>query len=107
MKLPEKIKVGYADIAIIPMEHMEGFAHGVYGHFSAPELCIRISTDLDKMVVMNTLVHEILHACYFVGNIEDEDDEEKTVTVLANVYAQVLRDNPEYNKFIQRCIKCK
>ena len=105
MKLPDKIKVGCYDIKIIPMKDLEGFSHGVYGHFSETELCIRIISDLQPLVVMNTLVHELLHVCYFVGGLEDSDEEERTVNTLANVYTQVLRDNPEYNKFIQRCLK--
>lgn len=104
MKLPEKIKVGYADISIHPMKSLEGLSHGCYGHFSESELCIRIITDMSPMVVMNTLIHEVFHACFFVGGLQDDDDEERTVNTLANVYSQVVRDNPEYSKFIQRCL---
>ena len=105
MKLPESVKVGYANVKIIPMPGMEGFAHGIYGHFSEAELCIRIAEDLDKTKVMNTLIHEVFHACYFIGGMTDEDDEERTVTTLANIYSGVLIDNPEFNKFINWCCK--
>lgn len=105
MKLPKSVKVGCYDIKIIPMNGMEGFAHGIFGHFSQAELCIRISVDLDKRQVMNTLIHEVFHACYALGNIHDDSDEEETVTTLANMYSGVLVDNPEYNKFITRCSK--
>ena len=104
MKVPKRIKIGYTDIAIIPMESLEGFANGNYGHFSAPELCIRIITDLKPLVVMNTLIHEVFHACWFVGGLEDTDEEERVVNTLANVYSQVLRDNPCYSKYIQDCL---
>lgn len=107
MKLPEKIKIGCYDIKVIPMHGMEGFAHGIYGHFSEAELSIRISVDLDQRQVMNTLLHEVLHACFWVGGLDDTDEEERTVTVLANIYSGVLVDNPEFNSFIQRCVKCK
>ena len=101
--LPKKVKVGCYWIDIIPMKSLEGFAHGVYGHFSASEMCIRIITELSPAVVMNTLIHEVMHVCYFVGSLDDSDEEERIVTTLANQYCGVLIDNPDYNKFIQRC----
>ena len=107
MKLPSKIKVGCYEIDVIPMKSLEGFSHGVYGHFSQSEMCIRIITDLSPVVVMNTLVHELMHVCYFVGGLDDADDEERVVNTLANQYCGILVDNPEFNKFIQRCCKCK
>jgi hypothetical protein len=105
MKLPQKIKIGYADIDIVPMKSLEGFSHGCYGHFSESELCIRIITDLKPLVVMNTLIHEVMHACFFMGGLSDDDDEERTVNTMSNQYCQVLRDNPEYNKFVQTCLR--
>jgi hypothetical protein len=104
MKLPSSVKVGYADIQIVPMHTLEGFSHGVFGHFSASELAIRVINDLTETQVANTLLHEVLHACWHVAGLEDEDEEERIVTCLANTYLQVLRDNPDYNRFIQKCL---
>ena len=104
MKLPKSIKVGYADISIIPMQQLEGLSHGIFGHFSVTELSIRIIQDLPVSQIANTLLHEVLHACYHVAGLEDTDEEERIVTCLANVYLNVMIDNPEYNKFMQRCL---
>jgi hypothetical protein len=40
--------------------------------------------------------HEILHACWFCGDLGDEAEEEKAVSVLAIQVMQVFRDNPEF-----------
>lgn len=45
--------------------------------------------------MFDTLLHEILHAVYFVWNLEDKDDEERTVTGLSTGLSTVLHDNPE------------
>jgi len=105
MKLPEKVKVGCYDVRIVPMHGMEGFAHGCLGHFSSAEMVIRISIDLPEIQVINTLLHEVLHSCYYVAGLEDTDEEERIITCLANQYLQVIIDNPAYNKAINSCSK--
>ena len=105
MKLPSSIRVGCYDVLVQQMGDKEALAHGVHGHYSSIEHIIRINGGLEPIPMLNTLKHEVMHACYDVGGLTDEDEEERIVTVLANVDTQVLRDNPEYNKFIQQCIK--
>jgi hypothetical protein len=105
MKIPDKVKIGCYTIKIIPMLGFEGFAHGVLGHFSEAEMCIRISKDVPKEVLANTLLHEVFHACYSVAGLREEDDEERIVTCMANTYLQVMTDNPSLDKFIKACYK--
>ena len=44
--------------------------------------------------------HEILHACFESGHVVDSDDEEKTVTILANQLSDVLSSNPDLLQWI-------
>lgn len=48
----------------------------------------------DPVEAANTLLHEILHACWYTAQIQDEDKEERTITAFANQLTQVWRDNP-------------
>jgi len=101
MKCPKSVRVGAYDVQIIQMEDAEAMAHGIYGHFSPTELIIRINKSLQPVKFIDTLNHELLHACYFVGELEDDDDEEKTVSVIAHIWTQIERDNPKLIKFKQ------
>ena len=105
IKLPKVIKVGGFDIEVKPLENLESLAHGINGHFSAIEHVIRIDRTLPKLKLMDTLLHEVLHAIYNVGNISDEDEEERIVSIMASGLTQVLRDNPKLRKFFDDCIK--
>jgi hypothetical protein len=107
MKLPSSIKVGCYDIAVHELKELESLSHGIHGHYSDLEHCIRINKDLSPQVLANTLIHEVLHACWAYGALGAEEEEEQVVTVLANVFTQVVQDNPELNKFILKCIRSK
>lgn len=101
MKLPDKIKVGAFDIQVIQLQGAESLSHGIDGHFSAAEQVIRIDKSLAKYKLMDTLLHEILHSIYYVGHLDSDDDEEKTVSVISTMLTQVIRDNPKLLKFWQ------
>ena len=105
MKLPSSIRVGCYDVLVQTMEDREAMSHGIYGHYASTEHIIRINEDLSPIKMLNTLMHEVMHACYDIGGLTDEDEEERIVTIMANICTQVVRDNPEYNTFVQQCIK--
>lgn len=102
MKKPDLVRVGAFDIEILTMEDKEAMAHGIHGHYSSCEQTIRINKSLPKLKYIDTLMHEILHSAYDVGNLEDDDDEEKTVSVLASILTQVLRDNPKFIEYLHK-----
>lgn len=47
----------------------------------------------DRM--QNTVLHETFHACWNRAGLKDKDKEERIVTCMANVFIQVIRENPE------------
>jgi len=72
---------------------------------------IQINTNLEQHDLLNTVIHEILHACCYVGGLttksnplSDEDKEEVVTSTLANQLHIVLRDNPWLLKFIQESL---
>ena len=52
--------------------------------------------------MVDTLIHEINHAAYAIGQLKKDDDEERVVSVFASVWTQIYRDNPHLLKFIQK-----
>jgi len=50
-------------------------------------------TKLDRQRV--TVMHEVLHCCTALARVSDDSTEEHTVSALAPVIVQVLRENPD------------
>jgi len=91
----DTIKVGGNTYTLIQHDTNYLNEEGVHGLCDCTKLEIHIvSGDLPRDVIRNTLIHEILHAIYREYDISDEDDEETTVTRLANGLCQVSLDNP-------------
>jgi hypothetical protein len=69
-------------------------AAGVYGMCSKDKQVIYMDTTATDSVQLDTLLHEILHGIWWTGALEDEDKEERIVSVLATGLVQVFKDNP-------------
>lgn len=93
--LPKMLKIGYQDIKIIPGEFN---LDGDLGAYRDEESEIYINTTKPKREILNTLLHETLHAiCHNYGLRESMEckEEEKLVSVLANGLTQTFVTNPE------------
>lgn len=82
------------------MAPMRATSTDCYGECDNAQSEIRIRADLDPVKAANTTLHEVLHACYFVGALRDEDNQERIVSVLANQFTQVARDNPRLMEWL-------
>lgn len=51
------------------------------------------------------MLHEILHAIYWVYGVEDEDKEERLVGMMASALTQVWRDNPQVVTWLNEQLK--
>ena len=109
----KKLRVGFQDltIEIKDADFRTDNLTDCYGHYLQRENKIQINTNLEQHDLLNTLIHEILHACCYVGGLtaksnplSDEDKEEVVTNTLANQLHIVLRDNPWLLKFIQESI---
>lgn len=98
-KLPTSCRISYRtyDLSWWPVnEARSANARGVHeDHTSA----IRIAEDLTPADAAETLIHEILHACWRNVSLSG-DVEENAVSVLADNLAQVWRDNPAVIKWV-------
>jgi len=95
MKLPKKLKIGYKTYKVVSQDASDiRRSRGGVGSCDHNTSLISVDTSIsDETEQLNTLLHEILHACYCVGDLEGGESEEKVVSVLANVLLQVLQDN--------------
>jgi Zn-dependent peptidase ImmA (M78 family) len=93
--LPKMLKIGYQDITIVPGEFN---LDGDLGAYNDEESKIYINTTKPRREILNSLLHEALHAiCHNYGLREsmEHKNEEKLVCILANGLTQTLKDNPE------------
>lgn len=93
----KNLKIGYQIVKI--MEETSSVAD-TFGQYDTERSIIRININHEPVEIVNTLVHECLHAiCYTYGL--RLDDEEKICLVLANGLTQVFRDNKNFLTFIE------
>lgn len=83
---------------------MQATSKDVFGECDNALGAIRIRADLEPVKAVNTMLHEILHAAWYVAAIDDDDKEERRVRVLANQLTQVWRDNPNLVGWINRAL---
>ena len=109
----KKLRIGFQDltIEIKDADFRTDNLTDCYGHYLQRENKIQINTNLEQHDLLNTVIHEILHACCYVGGLttksnplSDEDKEEIVTNTLANQIHIVLRDNPWLLKFIQESL---
>lgn len=104
MDMPTKMRIGYRDYAVEVWPPNVACAARKYGECDSANSVIRIDTCYGPAVTAETLLHEVLHACYESGNIDGEDDEERTVSAMSKQLAQVWRDNPDFVAFMSEAL---
>lgn len=103
MKRPKKVKVAGFDIDLVDLKPHVG--RGTFGEFSSLENVIRVDFSVNRIHMIDTLLHEIGHAIYWTYGIHDTDEEERVVGVFATGWTQVYRDNPDLLEFIKDNLK--
>lgn len=96
----KKLKIGYQNYKLVnntevlSRNNMHGLCHKDQG-------VIEYNTTYGPQALADTLVHEVLHAIWFLHLDEEEVEEEKAVTMLAHGLCQVIKDNPKFIKEVQ------
>ena len=72
----------------------------MFGDFSYMHSRIRIEKSLRGSILVDTLLHEIFHAMYAVGQLQRKDKEERIVSTFSVLSSGFYRDNPELIKFL-------
>jgi hypothetical protein len=91
---PTTLRIGYRDFVIEQWDAKAASGAGKYGECDRNHAIIRVDTSYGPVQSAETLLHEVMHGCFGVAGIADEDNEERTITHLSAQLTQVLRDNP-------------
>ena len=98
------VKVGAVDIDVFSLP----FDGEAFGDFNYLNMRIRVDENLKGTVLVDTVLHELNHAIWAIGNLKSEkEEEERVVAVMASYWTQILRDNPHLIKWIIKNIKTK
>lgn len=102
--LPAAVKIGYRDWSVVAMPPLEASTADIYGDCNKLLGVIRVRADCSPAMQAEILLHEILHALHFTGQLSDEDKEERLVAVLAIQLASLWRDNPDLVSFLSESL---
>jgi len=98
MNLPEYIKVGPYDISVRVISSELAARLKEDGDFDGET--IHIADGQRGPQLADTILHELLHAIYATFGLKDEDEEERIVSALATGLVGVLRDNPNFARWL-------
>ncbi len=104
-KLPNKITVGGHDITVTWGKDLKAHdGEAAWGLYGKSDNTIEIADDLKtkQSQVVEVLLHELLHAMIFEGNLQTylKSKEEHVVDVLAKQMTIMFKQNPDLLKFI-------
>lgn len=101
MELPDKIKIGPYLFDVAERNEAWHRQTGDFGSMVFEDLQINIVTShRPHALVVDTLVHEVLHSIWAAAHLEEKDAEEKIVATMATWFLLVWQDNPELRKFM-------
>ena len=102
--LPPAIRVGPHDIRFAALGAAE--ARKNYGTFVPAEQEIRLHQEYASgSMAVETVLHEVIHAVFAVATVQVEQGEEHVVSSLATYLAQIIRDNPEFVRWLQQMVR--
>ena len=98
------VKVGAVDIEIFSLP----FDGESFGDFNYLNMRIRVDENLKGTVLVDTVLHELNHVIWAIGNLKTEkEEEERVVAVIASYLTQIVRENPHLIRWIIRNLKTK
>lgn len=98
-KLPKKIKVGAVDYTVHTLSPKD---KGQYGVCVYEHQRIYLTPNMLHQQASDTLLHEVMHAIWSEAGLDHIPDlnEETIIRTMATWLRIVLRDNPDFAKFI-------
>jgi Zn-dependent peptidase ImmA (M78 family) len=102
MKLPDSVYVMGHKYDIVEMPNDNFIDDEAYGHCNLNRRVITIYTNVHPTIIRDTLLHEILHACWHMLSLNKTEEEEKAVNSIATALIGVI-DDPR-NKDITKLI---
>lgn len=99
--IPKSVRVGPYTFRVYGRGQSWVQSNGAYGNTITDSLEINVASCFSPLIVLDTLIHEIMHAIYYAYHLDERDDEERTVATIATAWVGVLRDNPAFVMFQQ------
>lgn len=107
-KLPDTIRVGPFTYTLVKWNQNTSVGYRVYGEHSALELQIRLSRGMAAPTkLVDTFIHEISHAIFWVYGVGKDDDEERIVAQFGTAWVALYLDNPWLAPWIQEALHSK
>ena len=103
--IPKRLKIAGKTVKVELIGLEQAQEEEVWGQFMADEARIQICAEHTPEFVLDTLLHEILHACYAYWNMQDHDDEERIVHTMASALQSLYTENANLLKCIQMYTK--
>lgn len=100
LNIPNEIKVAHLIINVEEISQLEADSLGCDGLFSYRQAQMKINTEQHKSQVIETLLHECLHAIWAVAAVNNRDEEEDAVTRIAPLLTALMLDNPDLLRII-------
>jgi hypothetical protein len=107
LKVPKKVKIGYSTFNIDSKDSTWKEKNQAVGMCSVDKSLIEYCKEQSDPEIVNTVIHEILHALIYVFDMEFDSSkkEECLVTKMANGLQTLLLDNPELLKWLSDSCK--
>jgi len=106
ISLPSKIKVGSFDVHLSSKEGLSDIAGDEGSYHASKQLIVLDETIVHHNNAYSCLLvwHEICHVIYEQYMLKGLD-EENHVNGFSQGIVQVLRDNPQFKKWMDQCLK--
>lgn len=104
--VPGVIRVGGMDWTIVMWTTQQAALANARGQCDKDQLSIYLEADLPIQQEVRVLLHELLHAAWFVGALRDtEAGEELVVSALSFQLVPLIRDNPPLIKYLTEAFR--
>ena len=102
--VPTSIKVGYRTYSVSLMDHWESTDKQAFGRCDNNGGRIELDAHMDAPKAANTLLHELMHAVWYVWGMDRKVEEEPAVTIMSNGLTTIMRDNPAFGEWTRECL---
>jgi hypothetical protein len=93
--LPKTVKIGHLD-----MDIRLGTLDGLDGQCDIEGRMITLDAAGRGAIRRDTLLHECLHAIWYVYGIDDKDGEERTINCISTALTTMFRDSPKVAAYL-------
>ena len=106
-EIPQPIKVGYRTYRVEWEENWDAVNRNRLASHDPCKALITFCPWIDKQEAANCLIHEVLHAVWWMWCVMEKPNEETAIGNIANGLASVLADNPGLFEWIEGALRAR